>query len=200
MEPLEIGRAYNRITERWERENFDYSNGIEQHKRAIAFLKNKGKALDVGCGSTGRFMDLLLGDGLTPEGVDVSEEMITQARKRHPEQMFYLQDICTWDIPERYDFITAWDSIWHIPLNQQKTVLTKLISSLKKNGVFIFSFGGTDEVGKHVDNTMGPEVYYSTLGVAGFVRLIIDLDCTVRHLEYDQYPELHSYVIAQKLN
>ena len=139
MKPSEIGQAYNQIPHLWENEDFNRNNGIKQHERAIAFIGNRGKALDVGCGCTGRFIDLLLSTGFDPEGIDVSEEMVKLARQRHPAIKFYQKDICEWDVPHKYDFITAWDSIWHIPLNQQRIVLTKLISSLNANGVFIFS-------------------------------------------------------------
>lgn len=198
MKPSDIGTAYNQITHLWESEGFDRSNGIEQHKKAISFAKNRGRALDIGCGSTGRFIDLLLLEGFKPGGVDVSKEMINLARKRHPNIEFHQKDICEFNLENKYDFITAWDSIWHIPLDQHANVLTKLISALNTDGVFIFSCGGTDEQGCHNDNSMGPEVYYSTLGINGFLTLFIELDCICRHLEYDQHPELHSYFIVQK--
>ncbi len=198
MNPSDIGKAYSQITHLWESESFCRDNGIDQHKRAIAFVKNRGKALDVGCGCTGRFIDLLLKEGFSPEGVDISEAMITLARKRHPEINFHQQDICEWQISETYDFITAWDSIWHVPLDQQVKVLTKLVSCLNTNGILIFSCGGTDQEGDHTDDCMGPEVYYSSLGVNGFLKLLISLGCICRHLEYDQYPEPHMFLIVQK--
>lgn len=198
MNPEEIAKAYNQITYLWESEKFDRKNGIEQHKRAIAFVKSKGKALDVGCGCTGRFIDLLLCEGFSPEGVDISDKMIHLAKKRHPEITFWHQDICKWIIEEKYDFVTAWDSIWHIPLSQQENVLTKLVSCLNPEGVFIFSCGGTHEAGEQTDDAMGVNVSYSSLGINGFLDLFIKLGCICRHLEYDQYPELHTYFIVQK--
>lgn len=200
MKPSEIGKAYDQITHLWEDDKFDRNNGIEQHKRAIAFVKNKGKALDVGCGPTGRFMDLLLQEGFKPEGVDVSTEMLSLAQQKHPNIQFHRQDICQWNLPDTYDFITAWDSIWHIPLDQQENVITKLITGLNPNGIFIFSCGGTDEESSHTDDFMGPEVYYSSLSINGFTQLFLNLNCTCRHIEYDQYPELHTYFIVQKNN
>lgn len=198
MHPKEIGKAYDKITHLWESGDFDRRNGIEQHKRAMAFSENRGKALDVGCGCTGRFIDLLISEGFSPEGVDISEKMVHLARSRHPEVVFHHQDICKWDIQQKYDFITAWDSIWHIPLEQQENVLKKLVSSLNPGGMLIFSFGGTSEQGGHTDDFMGADVYYSTLGTSGFLKLFISLGCICRHLEYDQYPELHAYLIVQK--
>lgn len=198
MKPKDTAKAYDQITHLWTRDEFKSENGIEQHKRAIAFVKNKGKALDVGCGCTGRFIDLLLKEGFTPEGVDISTKMIELARKRHPEISFYHQDICTWELSEKYDFITAWDSIWHVPLEEQKNVLGKLIAALNPEGVLVFSAGGTEEEGFITDDAMGPEVYYSSLGVHGFLNLFAELGGVCRHLEFDQHPELHLYFIVQK--
>ncbi|WP_284451480.1 class I SAM-dependent methyltransferase [Methylophaga thalassica] len=69
MTPEDIGKAYDTITHLWEREEFDRNNGIEAHQHAIRFVENKGKALDVGCGCTGRFIDLLQNECFTVEGV-----------------------------------------------------------------------------------------------------------------------------------
>lgn len=193
-----IGEAYNQITDLWESSAFDRRNGIEQHKKAIAFAKNRGKALDVGCGSTGRIIDLLLDSGFDPEGIDISTRMIQLAKERHPNVNFYHQDVCTLESPDAYDLISAWDSIWHVPLNQQKKLLTTLVKSLKSGGVLIFSFGGTDDEDDHKDSSMGPELSYASLGVNGFLKLLIALGCACRHLEYDQHPELHAYLIVQK--
>lgn len=199
MKPEDIGKAYNQITHLWQRKDFNHDNGIAQHQRAIAFVRNKGAALDVGCGCTGRFIELLFEKGFDVEGLDISSEMLQLVKEKHPNVTFFLADICEWEPPKKYDFITAWDSIWHIPLSQQQAVLAKLLSSLNSGGVCIFSFGGLDEPNEHVNSAMGPEVYYSTLGVTGFLKVISQSGCVRRHLEYDQYPELHTYIIAQRL-
>lgn len=198
MQPEQTGRAYDQITHLWQHDRFDRSNGIAQHQRALAFAKKRGKALDIGCGCTGRIPELLQSAGFTPEGVDVSAQMIALARQRQPELSFHQQDICRWKIPEKYDFISAWDSIWHVPLSQQATVLHKLIASLNSGGVLIFSCGGTENADEHYNTAMGPEVYYATLGINGFTELLLNADCSIRHLEFDQYPELHAYFIVQK--
>jgi len=198
MTPTDIGSAYDQITHLWQSDKFNLANGIEAHKRALSFVKGRGKALDIGCGCTGRFIDFLQQEGFKPEGMDISDEMLRLAKQKHPDVTFHHQDICQWQPLEKYDFITAWDSIWHIPLAQQESVMTKLIGSLNKGGVLIFSFGGTDEPGEHTDSFMGPEVYYSTLGTNGFVSLLMKLGAVCRHLEYDQAPELHTYLIVQK--
>lgn len=198
MKPNEIGKAYDQITHIWQGDDFDMSNGIDAHKRALTFTTNKGKALEIGCGCTCRFIDLLIEQGFDVTGLDVSSEMLKLAKQKRPEVEFVHADICQHSLTDKYDFITAWDSIWHIPLSEQRNVITKIINSLNQGGIFIFSFGGTDSEGDHKNSFMGPEVYYSSLGTNGFLNLIMDLGCKIKHLEFDQHPEVHTYMIVEK--
>jgi len=196
--PKEIGNAYDQITHLWERDEFDRTNGIAQHQRAINFVKNIGLALDVGCGSTGRLIELMTQQGFEPHGIDISEKMLLLAKQKHPNVTFINDDICQWQAPNQYDFISAWDSIWHVPLTQQETLMIKLMSWLKAGGVFIFSAGGLDEPQQHTNNAMGVDVYYSTLGINQYLKVIAENGCVCRHVEYDQHPEQHVYFIVQK--
>jgi len=199
MDPKAIGQAYDLIADRWNSDTFDRTNGIAQHERAIAFVRKMGYALDVGCGSSGRFIDLLQMKGFAVEGIDISANMISLAKQRHPALTFHHADICEWALPRSYDFISAWDSTWHLPLASQEPVLKKLLTGLRSGGVCIFSTGGLDGPSEKTDCFMGPEVSYSVLGIPKLLQVIDESDCVCRHLEYDQYPELHLYVIAQRL-
>lgn len=201
MKPGATGLAYDTLAPAWDAPSFDRNNGIPQHRRALTMLGaggSTGRALDVGCGCNGRIIDCLLDAGLTVTGIDVSNEMIERARRRHPGVAFTLADICRWEPVEAIDFITAWDSIWHVPLAAHEDVLRKLFSALAPGGVCIFTLGGTETPGEMTDDAMGVEVYYSTPGVPGMLALVDACGCVCRHLEYDQYPELHTYVIVQR--
>jgi trans-aconitate methyltransferase len=128
--PTETGKGYDTIATRWVSEEFPDANGIQQHERAISFVQETHFALDVGCGANTRLIDLFEKHGFQVDGVDVSREMIQLAKLRKPEVQYYLADICTWELPRRYDLISAWDSIWHVPLGEQERVLRKLIHGL----------------------------------------------------------------------
>ncbi len=97
-----------------------------------------------------------------------------------------------------YDFITAWDSIWHVPLERHESVLRRLCGALTAKGVFIWTTGGLDGPEEKRDASMGPPVYYSVLGIPQTLQTIADAGCICRHLEYDQFPESHVFFIAQK--
>ena len=127
--------------------------------------------------------------------------MIALARQRHPGVPFHHADIAQWNFPRKYDFISAWDSTWHLPLKLQGPVLEKISAALAPGGVHLFTTVGFDEPGDHGDSgQMGIPLAYGTLGIPSLLALLEKFGCVCRHLEYDQYPELHLVVIAQKLS
>ena len=125
--------------------------------------------------------------------------MISLARQRHPDVTFYTEDICTWQFPRKYHLISAWDSTFHLPLAEQKPVLKKICEGLNLQGVLLFTRGGTVSPEEISAGFEGETFDYSTLGVNEILRLLMEFRCTCKHLEYDQYPENHVYIIAQKL-
>jgi SAM-dependent methyltransferase len=197
MDPEALGREYDKKASHWQ-EPFLQTNGLTQFERAIRFTHNRGPALDIGCGSSGRFIDLLRKHGFVPEGLDVSERMIALANTSHPEIKFYRADISKWTFPKKYDFISAWDSTWHLPLELQEPVLQKICEGLAEHGIFIFTTGGLDGPHEKSDSSMGIEVSFGVLGIPKTLELLDRFGCVCRHLEYDQYPERHLYVVAQK--
>lgn len=199
MDPEELALSYDKIADQWNSERFDRENGIAAHNRAIAFTKARGSALDIGCGCSGRIIDLLIREGFSVEGLDISSEMIRLAEKGHPGIKFHHSDICTWEFPRKYDFITAWDSIWHLPLESHRPVMSKLVDGLASNGVLIFTTGGLDDAEQMTNSDMGVPVHYSVLGIPATLALVSELGCVCRHLEYDQYPEKHVFLIVQKV-
>jgi trans-aconitate methyltransferase len=46
--------------------------------------------------------------------------MVELAKARHPQVKFHRADIRRWAFPGKYDVISAWDSIWHLPLADQR--------------------------------------------------------------------------------
>lgn len=186
MTPVEVAASYDQIAPVWAGPDFPRNNGILQHQRAIQFVSARGLALDVGCGGSGRFIELLVESGFVPEGLDLSTEMIRLARLRHPSVTFHHADICTWQSAVKYSFITAWDSIWHVPLADQTTVLAKLCAALEPGGVLIFTAGGLSSAHETRDSAMGVPMYHATPGLPAIVHTLHDSNCICRHLEFDQ--------------
>jgi 2-polyprenyl-3-methyl-5-hydroxy-6-metoxy-1,4-benzoquinol methylase len=199
MDPEAIGRSYDQYAAKWQNQPIQ-SYGIASLERAIKMAEDRGPALDIGCGSEGRMIDQLLHHGFQAEGLDVSTEMIALARVRHAAVTFHHTDISQWEFPQKYDFIVAWDSTWHLPLKLQEPVLEKISSGLTPGGIHLFTTVGFDEPGDHGDSgQMGIPLTYGTLGVPRLLEVLSKFGCVCRHLEYDQFPEKHLVVIAQKL-
>lgn len=199
MEPNETANRYDQIAQWWQTQHQDSAYGVAQLERAIAFVSEKQIALDVGCGSSGRFISVLSKHGFQVEGLDVSSEMINLAKQLHPENIFYVADICSWMPSKQYSLISAWDSTFHLPLDQQEPVTKKLCHALEPGGVLLFTCGGGHITGEVAGSFQGQNFEYSTLGVDAFLQILVENHCTCRHLEYDQYPEKHVYIIAQRV-
>lgn len=194
MTPDQVAASYDQIADRW----LDVSTyGFAQIERAIRFVARRERALDVGCG-TGRCFHLLTGHGFCTDGLDGSAAMIALARKRHSDAELFHADICRWELPRLYDLIVAWDSVWHVPLASQEPVLRKLCRGLSAGGVLVVTTGGLDAPEEKDDSCMGPPMYYSVLGIPDTLRVFASEGCVCRHLEYDQFPEKHVYLIAQR--
>ena len=198
MNPVDQANNYDKIADHWDGSKFNRGNGIGQHKRALQFSKQSGKSIDIGCGSSGRIIALMLEHGLEVEGLDYSTEMLKHAKTRHPEVVFHHADICEWNFVEQYDFISAWDSIWHVPLEKQELVLRKLCGALADDGVIIFTSGAVDEAGDGSNPFLGQDLYHAALGIPTLLKVLNDCGCICRHLENDDWPNSHLYIIAQK--
>lgn len=196
MQPSTIGEKYDKIANWWHKRHFDSDYGVEQFKSSLRFVSSNSNALDVGCGSGGRFIHILKTEGFNVTGIDVSTEMIKLAQENHPEEQFIQQDICSWKTNEKFDFIYAWDSLFHLHLAMQKPVLNKLCGLLNQGGVLFYTFGNA--VGESTGEWLDDIFYYSSIGINDNLKLLIDNSLSVLHLELDQYPERHVCVIAQK--
>ena len=199
MTPQQTANNYDKLASHWNGDEFNRSNGIAQHRRAIRFAVRKQNGIDVGCGSSGRIIELMISEGFEAEGLDISPEMIRIAKQRHSEVVFHLADIGSWDFPKKYDLISAWDSFWHTPLAEHEAILRKLCENLNQGGILIFTSGGVDQPSDVTNPFMGQPLYHAALGIPRLLEIISDCGCICRHLEYDEHPELHLYLIVQKV-
>jgi len=196
MKPAELGKKYDRIATWWHQQHRESRYGIAQLSRALQFCSQGGCVLDVGCGAGGRLIRLMQQHRLAVTGIDVSAEMIKLAIEQHPDETFYVDDICSFESSESYNLIVAWDSIFHLPLGQQRPVVDKLCRLLKPGGVLIYTFG--DVEGEHEDTWHDEVFHYSSLGIRGNLALLAANGVTCKHLELDQWPQPHVYVVGVK--
>jgi hypothetical protein len=80
----------------------------------------------------------------------------------------------------------------------QEPVMKKLCNALNPDGILMFTCGGGSGQSEVSGSFQGQNFDYSTLGVDAFLGILSENHCTCVHLEYDQHPENHVYMIAQK--
>lgn len=196
MNPLILGKKYDKIARIWHNQLVDSDYGLRQIERALQFCSSKNTSLDVGCGSGGRIIKRLQKEGFKITGVDVSEQMLRIAKENHPEGEFYHADICEWSSDKTFDLIVAWDSIFHLPFDMQPMVLNKLCNMLNREGIFIYTCG--NDYGYHESTWHDDQFYYSSIGINNNLKLLMNEGCKCLHLELDDYPERHVTIIVVK--
>ena len=127
-------------------------------------LEDQATVLDVGCGR-GKSLNLLA--VMFPKsnftGYDLSREAIAAAKHEAKEQQlknvkFKAQDVATLEEKEKYDLITAFDSI-HDQARPQG-VLNNIAKALKPDGVFLMQdIAGSSMLENNLDRPLGPFGY-----------------------------------------
>jgi len=208
MNPIIIGQKYDKVADWWHEKHCDSEYGMQQIRRAISYCNNKKLALDVGCGAGGRVINELEKQGFEVHGIDVSKRMIALAKENHPNFKCTYGDITQWTSDQSYDLIIAWDSIFHLSMANQKPAIDNMCSLLKQEGILIYTFGDAigDKEDKSFDDGKGGQygqlendVFgYGSIGIAQNLQRLMENHCKVMHLELDQYPEKHVYIIGKK--
>jgi len=197
MDTQKLGEHYTQIADWWEEGIKDSKYGVEYVERAIRRVKNKGSALDVGCGSGGRIIDTILLDGFSLTALDVSEGMLRIAKNKHHDVRFFNSDILSWDSEDHFDLIVAWDSIFHTPCSMQRSVVEKMCGHLSPGGVLLFTSGDGhgDIVGEDM-NGVGFE--YGSLHPLEYLQIIDNCGCDFIIMERDQPDPRHVVHICKK--
>lgn len=125
---------------------------FDRHLLAMVaeLVTDKGTVCDIGCGP-GQIARFLHNHGADAMGVDLSPNMITQARQLHPAMRFEQADMRTLPFAnETLAAITAFYSIIHIPHADVISVLQEFRRVLKPDGYLLLAFHIGDEV-RHLD-------------------------------------------------
>jgi ubiquinone/menaquinone biosynthesis C-methylase UbiE len=104
---------------------------LEQFKKLLL----SGKVLDVGCGG-GRDALLLKSEGYQYVGVDLSAEMLAQAKELIPDADFRQMDMYSLDFPAgSFDGFWAAASLLHIPKRNVTSALSEIKRVVKSGGI-----------------------------------------------------------------
>jgi ubiquinone/menaquinone biosynthesis C-methylase UbiE len=109
--------------------------GQEEIDLFLSYVPEKGALLDAGCGS-GRDTAYFTKQGYQAVGIDLSEGLLAEARKLHPESTFKLMSLTELDFPDQqFDGIWAKASILHLDRAEIPKVFNDFNRLLKEGGV-----------------------------------------------------------------
>ena len=182
LDPKEIVRTgYDTVS-------FAYRSDDEQDEKyerwlaeLAAVLPDRAEVLDLGCGCGVPSDRWLVDHGFDVTGVDFSPVQIERARALVPDASFVLADIASVEFePRSFDAVIALYCIFHLPLEEQRTLFESVRRWLRDGGVFLAilpagPWTGTEEDWLGAGATMWwtqerPEVYDQWLAEAGFQR------------------------------
>lgn len=201
--PEEIGKRYDRIASAYAK-NRSTTIGLDYLEKFLILLEStKGNRstvsiLDIGCGTGLPLTKQLVLSGAKVTGVDVSFEMLEKAKVNVPEASFIEGDILTIRFNETYDGILAWDSLFHLPLDQQKQAIRKIASLLNPKGVLLFTAGGN--AGELRSTMFDTEFYYSSLSSKEYESILSEENCRLILNEIDDpRSKGHRVIFCQKV-
>lgn len=207
----EIQRSYDRVAENYAEHFRDEMDKKPFDRKMLDWLAEKvgdlGIICDMGCGP-GQIARYLRDRGVKVCGVDLSPEMVRQAKSLNPDisfqqgDMFALDDIAD----NSYGGIAAFYAIVNIPPPSVVRALQELIRVLRPKGVLLLTFHIGQGI-KHVDELLGQEVsldffFFESgevkdyLRTAGFeVEEAIERDPYSEEVEYQSR---RAYIFARK--
>jgi len=110
----------------------------ESLDRFTELLPEGGSILDLGCGS-GRDSAYFMSCGFDVTAMDASEEMCSLA-SIHIGQDVLQMTFAEMDFDNVFDGIWACASLLHVPNYEIEEILSKVIKSMKRNGILFMSF------------------------------------------------------------
>lgn len=135
---IETIKSFDNFAEQYA--DFTFSNILQYElNRFISLIPKKAEILDLACGS-GRDVQYFLDYGLQPIGIDASENMINEAKKRVPNGDFKIMYIESLNFKDQsFDGIWALDALSYAEKKDMQKILESINNILKKEGIIFVS-------------------------------------------------------------
>lgn len=200
-----LAKTYDEIAVYWGKDASLHDWGDKELKRFAEYIKsNNGReVLELGCGS-GVQTKLLLSLGLSVVGIDISPNMISEAKKRAPKGDYLVGDIATVGFAkDSFDGVYARASLLHIPKKLIPKVLKSINKMLRPDGYFYLAIKEGEGEGEIEDVRHGVNVkrFFSFFVKEEIEKLIEEADFEI--VELNTYTRVGGsttwiQVIAQK--
>ena len=200
-----VQQGYDQISEKYQ----DWSRKVRVEEREkytrylLDHLSPGAHVLELGCGS-GKPTTQHLAARFRVTGVDISGKQIQLARKNVAGTRFIQSDMGKLDFPvNSFGGVCAFYVFNHFPREELPTLLGKIASWLQPEGLFVASFGISDEAEFFEEDWLGAPTYFSSYPPEETRKLIenVGLEIVSAELETEKEfgnPVTFLWVVARK--
>lgn len=147
--------------------------GEDRFLEPIATALPVGAAvLDLGCGGGVPIAEFFIERGFDVTGVDAVPAMIAVCRTRFPATNFVLADMRKLALDRRFQAIVAWDSFFHLPPADQRSMFPILHHHAAPGGFLLFTSGPA--ASEAIGDLYGHALYHASLDEAEYRRLLME--------------------------
>ena len=138
--------------------------------RFLSHVRAGGTILDLGCGSGKPIGRYLIENGYRVVGVDSSPSLIEMCRARFRDSEWIVADMRDLDLGRRFDGIIAWDSFFHLGMDDQRAQLARFARHSQSGAPLMFTSGPAE--GEAIGSYRGEPLYHASLGPVEYERLL----------------------------
>lgn len=142
-----------------------------------------GHVLDLGCGAGDPIAAYFIDKRWHVTGVDLSAALLEKSRARFPAQEWLHADMRHVNLEHKFDAVLGWDSFFHLPAEDQRTMFGVFSAHLKPDGYLLFNTGttagtvyGQMEGHDFHHASLDIEEYRSLLAKHGFMVMLCDIE------------------------
>jgi SAM-dependent methyltransferase len=145
--------------------------------RFAAHVAPGGRVLDLGCGSGEPIARYLIEAGFALTGIDSSPTLVAMCRRRFPDAEWLVADMRALALDGRFHGIVAWDSVFHLDMDDQRAMFPRLAAQALPGVPLLFTSGPAE--GEAIGSWRGEPLYHASLGAPEYERLLAASGFTV---------------------
>jgi SAM-dependent methyltransferase len=138
--------------------------------RFLVHVRPSGVVLDIGCGMAEPIAHYVLEAGFDVVGIDSSPTLVELCRGRLPDAEWIVADMRALDLDRRFDGLLAWDSVFHLSREAQRSMFPRFAAHAAPGAPLMFTSGS--EQGEAVGSYCGEPLYHASLNRAEYEGLL----------------------------
>ncbi len=136
----------------------------------LGYVRRSGTVLDIGCGMGEPIARYIVEAGFRVMGVDSSPSLIQMCHSRYPDTEWLVTDMRQLALGRRFDGILAWDSLFHLHMDDQRAMFARFAAHAVPGAPLMFTSGQTE--GEAIGSYCGEQLYHASLDTAAYERLL----------------------------